>query len=201
MLPFMAVQIWIAQHWRSSMHTLFPTFPPYFDDLKECCHELCHLFFSQAENIKDVTHDQMIVILQRTLDALLSQPGIKDKLVASSLDGSAASSSGDCCSMVQWEADKEDLMMGSKDVEMEMEYEDDISLETKEEESVSGEDNESMGDKDDESKGSNQSGNENMMPNFAPGVYCPAFQLHSASPSIHAATNGWNGGDYRQFMQ
>ena len=145
-------------------------FPPYFDDLKECCRELHHLFFGQTENRKDAAHDQMAAVLRRCLDALPleeNQPGAQGKPVAVSLDATSATFS-------------------SSD-EIQEEDEEDIGMECERDENADNGDEESVGDSN------NQSGSEDaedileasgiMMPDLAP-VYHQVFRVHSASPSI-----------------
>ena len=148
-------------------------FPPYFDNLKECCCELCHLFFGQTENRKDATHDQMTAVLQRCFDALPleeNQPGAQGKPVAASLDATSATSSGS--DGIQ-EEDEEDIGM-----ECEC-NENDVNADNGDEESV-GDSNDQSGSEDAEDV---LEASGNMMPDLAP-VYCQAFWVHSASPGI-----------------
>ena len=148
-------------------------FPPYFDDFKECCHELRRLFFGQTENRKDATHDQMAAVLWRCLDALPleeNQPGAQGKPVAASLNATSATFSGS--NGIQ-EEDKEDIGM-------ECEHdENNVNVDNRDEESV-GDSNDQSGSED---AGDVSGASGNMMPDLAP-VYHQAFWVCSASPSI-----------------
>ena len=152
-------------------------FPPYFDDLKECCRELHHLFFGQTENRKDAAHDQMAAVLRRCLDALPleeNQPGAQGKPVAASLDATSATfSSSDGIQ----EEDEEDIGM-----ECECD-ENNVNADNGDEESV-GDSNDQSGSEDAEDV-SEASGN--MMPDLAP-VYHQVFWVCSASRSIHSSS-------------
>ena len=63
-------------------------FHPYFDNLKDCCHELWHLFFGDTERA-DIGHDEMHKVLQRTLanltPELSTEPNFPSKLIHQSL--------------------------------------------------------------------------------------------------------------------
>ena len=135
------------------------------------------------KNKKDITHDQTTAVLQleRCLDALPleeSQPSVQSKPAASSSDDtSAAFGSRDRHYRIQEEMkDKEDLMTGSKDVEMEC-NERNASMEDKDEESA-GNESKSMVDEDDKTESNDQSrseddkdmsgGDGNMIPDPAP---------------------------------
>ena len=133
-------------------------FSPYFDDLRECCHKLHRLFFGQTEDKIDVTHDQMIAVLQESLDTLPLeeiQPRVQDKFLAASFCSTTATSRGSDYSKVHREVeDEEDQTMGGED-----------------EESTNNEDEESVSDEDDESEGNDQNsrseGGGNMIPDHA----------------------------------
>lgn len=55
-------------------------FSPYFDGLKGCCCDLRHLFFgrTEEETRKDVGHDKVVEVLQRTLSALQPEHPVKN---------------------------------------------------------------------------------------------------------------------------
>ena len=150
-------------------------FPPYFDDLKECCCELHHLFFGQTEDRKDATHDQMTAVFWRCLDALPlkeNQPGAQGKPVAAYLDATSATSSSS--DGIQ-EEDEEDIGM-----ECEC-NENDANVDNGDEESVC--------DSNDQSRSEDAvdvlEASGNMMPDLA-SVYHQGFWVCSASPSIHS---------------
>ena len=125
----------------------------------------CTTYFWSTENKKDVTHGQMIAVLRRCLDSLPlkeSQPSDQGEPAAASLGGaSAVPGSSDRHSKIQEEVEgEENLMMNSKDVEMECKHnENDASVDDKDERSA-GDKGKSTVDKDDETESNDQSGSE-----------------------------------------